>query len=305
VLKIDMIVDAKNNLGEGPLWDVREQQLYWVDSLDRFIHRCDADGKNHRTWPLPADIGSMALRENGGAVLSLSNGFHFFDFETGEATLVADPESGSSRIRLNDGKVDRRGRFVAGSMDRQETEPLGSVYQLGPDRKVSILDRNIVVSNAPCWSPDGRTFYFADSIRGEIYAYDYDLETGVASGRRLFVSTADDPGVPDGGTVDAEGYVWSAQIVGGRIVRYAPDGRVDRTIEFPVATLTSVMFGGPNLDVLYVTTMGKPSVGVVEYVKSHPIQPGKSLHPGDQGLGGLFAVYGLGVKGLPEPRYAG
>src|ERR1700722_13802213 len=102
-----MIVDAKNNLGEGPLWDVREQQLYWVDSLDRFIHRCDADGKNHRTWPLPADIGSLALRENGGAVLSLSNVFHFFDFETGEATLVAHPESGSSRIRFNDGKVDR------------------------------------------------------------------------------------------------------------------------------------------------------------------------------------------------------
>ena len=136
----------------------------------------------------------MALRENGGAVLSLSNGFHFFDFETGEATLVADLESGSPRIRLNDGKVDRRGRFVAGSMDRQELEPLGSVYQLSADRKVSILDRNIVVSNAPCWSPDGRTFYFADLIRGEIYAYDYDLETGSASRRRLFASTADDPG---------------------------------------------------------------------------------------------------------------
>ena len=305
VVKIDMIVDAKNNLGEGPLWDVAEQKLYWVDSLDRFVHRCDADGTNVQSWALPADIGSMALREGGGAVLALSNGFHAFDFETGKTSFIADPERNSSRTRLNDGKVDRRGRFVAGSMDRSETEPLGSLWQLDADRKVSVLDKNIVVSNAPCWAPDGRTFYFADSIRGEIYAYDYDLDTGAASNRRLFASTKDDPGAPDGGTVDAEGYVWNAQIVGGRIIRYRPDGIVDRTIEFPVATLTSVMFGGPNLDILYVTTMGKPSVGVVDYVRSHPIPPGKSINPGDPGLGGLFAVYGLGVKGVPEPRYAG
>jgi L-arabinonolactonase len=305
VVKIEMIVDAKNNLGEGPLWDVAEQKLYWIDSLDRFIHRCDADGKNRKSWSLPADIGSMALCRDGGAVLALSNGFHAFDFETGDATLIVDPELNSARTRLNDGKVDQRGRFIAGSMDRKETEPLGTLYQLGGDRQVRVLDKEIVVSNAPCWAPDGRIFYFADSIRGEIYAYDYDVETGLASNRRLFASTKDDPGAPDGGTVDSEGYVWNAQIVGGRIVRYRPDGRVDRTIEFPVATLTSLMFGGPNLDILYVTTMGKPSVGVVDYVKAHPIPPRKSINVGDPGPGGLFAVYGLGVKGVPEPRYVG
>ena len=174
-----------------------------------------------------------------------------------------------------------------------------------PTGRYGVLDDGIVVSNAPCWAPDGRTFYFADSIRGEIYAYDYDLDSGSASNRRLFASTKDDPGAPDGGTVDAEGYVWNAQIVGGRIIRYRPDGGVDRVVEFPVATLTSLMFGGPNLDILYVTTMGKPSVGVVDYVKAHPIPPGKSINPGDPGLGGLFAVHGLGVKGVPEPRYAG
>ena len=118
----------------------RGATLYWVDSLDRFIHRCDADGRNRQSWPLPADIGSMALRQGGGAVLALSNGFHAFDFVTGEAKLIADPENNSARTRLNDGKVDRRGRFVAGSMDRTETEPLGSVYQLGADQKVSVLD---------------------------------------------------------------------------------------------------------------------------------------------------------------------
>jgi L-arabinonolactonase len=305
VVKIEMIVDARNNLGEGPLWDVAQQRLYWVDSLDRFVHCCDFEGKNRQSWPLPADIGSMALRKDGGAILALANGFHTFDFLTGEAKLIADPENNNARTRLNDGKVDQRGRFVAGSMDRMETASLGSVYQLGADGKVRVLDDGIVVSNAPCWAPDGRTFYFADSIRGEIYAYDYDLDSGSASNRRLFASTKDDPGAPDGGTVDAEGYVWNAQIVGGRIIRYRPDGGVDRVVEFPVATLTSLMFGGPNLDILYVTTMGKPSVGVVDYVKAHPIPPGKSINPGDPGLGGLFAVRGLGVKGVPEPRYAG
>lgn len=305
MVQIEMMIDANDSLGEGPLWDVDEQKLCWLDSLGRSVHRCDASGGNHQTWSVPADIGSMALRKGGGAVLALSSGFHAFDFETGDASLIADPESGSARTRLNDGKVDQRGRFVAGSMDRAETEPLGSLYQLGADKKIKVLDRGVIVSNAPCWAPGGRTFYFADSIRGEIYAYDYDLDTGAVSNRRLFASTKDDPGAPDGGTVDAEGYIWNAQIVGGRIVRYRPDGGVDRTIEFPVATLTSVMLGGANLDILYVTTMGKPSVGVVDYVKAHPMPPGRSINPGDPGLGGLFAVYGLGVKGVAEPRYAG
>ena len=217
---------------------------------------------------------------------------------------MADPENNNARTRLNDGKVDRRGRFVAGRMDRTESEPLSSVYQLAPTGRCASS-----MTGSSCRTrPVGRLTdapFILHSIRGEIYAYDYDLDFGLASNRRLFASTKDDPGAPDGGTVDAEGYVWNAQIVGGRIIRYRPDGGVDRVIEFPVLTLTSLMFGGPNLDILYVTTMGKPSVGVVEYVKAHPIPPGKSINPGDPGLGGLFAIKGLGVKGVPEPRYAG
>lgn len=205
MLKIEMIVDAKNNLGEGPIWDVAEQKLYWIDSLDRFIHCCNADGKTLKSWAFPTDIGSMALRKSGGAVLALANGSHAFDFGSGDVTLIADSESNSEGRRLNDGKVDQRRRLVAGSMDRTEAEPLGTLYQLGSDREVRVLDEGIVVSNAPCWAPDGRTF--ADSIRGEIYAYDYDLESGLASNCRLFASARDDPGAPDGGTVDAEGYV--------------------------------------------------------------------------------------------------
>jgi L-arabinonolactonase len=305
MVEIKLLVDAQNNLGEGPLWDVAEQQLYWIDSLDRWIYRCDADGKNIKKWSVPHDIGSMALREKGGAALALRNGFHTFDFNTGNANLIVDPEPGQDRNRLNDGKVDKQGRFVAGSMDSLEAEPLGSLYRLDPDLSCHVLDRGIICSNAPCWSPDGRTLYFADSLKRTISAYDYDPATGAASNKRLFASTVGDPGAPDGGTVDAEGYVWSAQIISGRLVRYAPNGKVDRIVEFPVATLTSAMFGGPNLDILFVTTMGKLSVGGLEFIKTNPVPAGKSVLPSDPGVGALYAVYGLGVKGLPEPRFAG
>jgi sugar lactone lactonase YvrE len=305
MVEIKLLIDAQNNLGEGPLWDVAEQKLYWIDSLDRWIYCCDADGRNVKKWAVPQDIGSMALREKGGAILALRNGFHAFDFATGIASLIVDPEPGLDRNRLNDGKVDRRGRFVAGSMDSREAEPLGALYRLDPDLTCHVLDRGIIASNAPCWSPDGRILYFADTLKRTISAYDYDLAAGAVSNKRLFASTAHDPGLPDGGTVDADGYVWSAQIVAGRLVRYAPDGKVDRIVEFPAAMLTSVMFGGSNLDILFVTTMGKLSVDSLEYLKRNPVPAGKSVMPGSPGVGGLFAAYGLGVKGLPEPRFVG
>jgi sugar lactone lactonase YvrE len=306
MLRMEMIIDAKAQLGEGPLWDVTEERLYWIDSLGPAVHSCDLKGDSRRTWPLPEPIGSLALRHKGdGAVLALKSGFHFLDFISGEVTRIVDPDPGKPRIRMNDGKVDRRGRFIAGSMHCPESEGLGSLYRLDTDLSVHKLDKDIICSNGPAFSPDGRTLYFNDSVRRVIYAYDYDLDSGAASNRRVFVSTEQEQGAPDGGTVDAEGYIWSAQIISGRIVRYAPDGKVDRIIEFPAALLTSVMFGGPNLDVLYVTTMGKFSPGVADFLRKNPVPAGKSVWPGEYGVGALFAVHGLGVRGIAEPRFAG
>lgn len=305
MVDIELLVDGRNNLGEGPLWDVAEQRLYWIDSLGRWIFRVDAEGRGLKKWAVPGDIGSMALRERGGAILSLHNGFHSFDFETGKATLIHDPEPGLDHNRINDGKVDRRGRFVSGSMHRPETDGSGSLYVLDTDMSVRRLDSNIICSNAPAFSPDGRTLYFADSVRRLIYAYDYDLDDGTVSNKRLFVSNEQDPGAPDGGTVDADGCFWSAQILAGRIVRYTPAGKVDRIVEFPVATLTSVMFGGPDLDILYVTTMGELSPGAAAFVAANPVPAGKAIGLGQPGVGGLFAVHGLGIKGIAEPRFGG
>ncbi len=290
-MRIEVLVDVKTTLGEGPLWDVDEQRLYWIDSFDGRVFRCTADGREVRCWDVPQKIGSMCLRKGGGAVLSLQRGFHFLDFRSGEVSLIHDPEPDRPANRLNDGKVDRRGRFVAGSMDTMEEGPNGALYCLDPDLKVRLLEPGVIVSNGPCWSPDGRTFYFTDTWSGEISAYDYDLETGSIANKRCFTRMTSEGGAFDGATVDAEGGVWSAHVYAGKIVRYAPDGRIDRVIDMPVRKVTSVMFGGPELEVLYVTSMAKPPL---------------PRFPSDPVLrGALFAVHDPGVRGVPEPRFAG
>ena len=291
-MRIEVLIDVKTILGEGPLWDVGEQRLYFIDSFGCNVFRCTADGREVRAWDVPAKIGSMALRRHGGAVLSLASGFHFLDFKTGETELIVNPEPDKPMNRINDGKVDRRGRFVAGSMDTMEDGPNGALYRLDPDLSLHKLDDGIIVSNGPCWSPDGRIFYFADTWTGEIWAYDYDLETGGVSNRRTFCKVdRSRGGAADGATVDAEGCVWSALVYDGRLVRYTPEGAVDRVIEMPVKKVTSVMFGGPNLDILFVTSMAKPPL---------------PRFPGDGQLrGSLFAIYDLGVRGVAESRFAG
>ncbi len=185
-MRIEVLIDVKAVLGEGPLWDVDEQRLYFIDSFGCNVFRCTAGGGEVRAWDVPAKIGSMALRRRGGAVLSLADGFHFLDFKTGECQLIVDPEPDKPDNRINDGKVDKRGRFVAGSMDTMEEGPNGALYRLDPELSLHKLDDRIIVSNGPCWSPDGRTFYFADSWSGEIWAYDYDLDTGAVSNKRTF-----------------------------------------------------------------------------------------------------------------------
>lgn len=291
MVSIELLVDSRNELGEGPLWDVSEQRLYWIDSHGAMIFRVDAGGKELKSWAVPDHVGSLCLRAHGGALVALRDGFYFFDFATGAATLAARPKSASRRLRLNDGKVDRRGRFLAASMDYEESEPLGALWRLDPDLGVSSLEDGVIVGNGPCWSPDGSIFYFADTFRRRIWSYKYDLETGDLLNRRVFTNFEGQlRGYPDGATVDEEGCVWSAEVYGGRLVRFAPDGTIDRLLGMPVDSITSLTFGGAELDILYVTSMARPYQGKRRFERE---------------AGGLFAVHGLGVRGLPEPRFAG
>lgn len=290
MLRIEVFSDTKDALGEGPLWDVDEQRLYWIDSYGPAIHRVDAGGRDRETWRVPEPIGSLALRKTGGAVLALRSGFHFFDFASGEAERINTTQPGELRPRLNDGKVDPRGRFLAGSMDYEERDGVGKLFRLDPDLSLAVLDTGIVCSNGPCFSPDGRTLYFADTSRRLIYAYDYDLDSGNVRSRRVFTSFGKLRGLPDGATVDEEGYLWSVEVYSGRLIRFDPSGVVDRIVGLPVQSATSITFGGADLDIAYVTSMARPM--------------GYEYHR-EKEAGCVFAVYGLGVRGRPEPRFAG
>jgi len=287
-ITIEKIGGIKNKLGEGPLWDVAEKALYWIDGSAPAIYRLDPKTSEIKSWKTPKPIGSLALREKGGAVCALSDGFYLFDFKSGEARQIGGAVA-KPGTTFNDGKTDARGRFVAGTLDSKFREPVGSVFSLDASLRCTVLEPAIGCTNGPCFSPDSRTFYCADSVARTISAYDYDLATGSVSNKRLFATVKGLGGVPDGATVDAEGHYWSAIAGGGKIVCYNPDGSVARTVEVPVPIITSLMFGGDNLDVMYATSIGEKVL---------------NMEPGADG-GSLFAIRGLGVKGKPEPRFAG
>jgi L-arabinonolactonase len=300
---IECVVENSDELGEGPIWDVEGGLLYWVDGTGRRVGKPSIwrlDPRNGRTshWALDHDVGALALRRDGGAVLANDDGFYFFDFDRGALELIAYVDPEHPRTRLNDGKCDRAGRFFAGGMDDKEELGICGLWRLDPDLRITRVDDGIICSNGPCWSPDDKTFYFADTFQQVMWAYDYDLTRGTVSNRREFASTRDDPGFFDGSTVDAEGCVWNALVIGGELIRYTPDGEVERRIGMPVKNITSLTFGGPDLDEIYVTSMARVRHPAVHDHFAKQVRP-------QFGAGSLFRIRGLGIRGLPEPRFAG
>jgi len=283
-------VAARNTLGEGPVWCPREQALYWVDIEKSSLQRFDPQSGAVRRWVLPERIGSFALRENGGAVLALASGFAFFDLETGALERLTAPEKDNPRNRFNDGKCDRAGRFWAGTMDDRLSQHTGALYCLDPLLSCRRVESGIGIPNSIAWSPDDRVFYFADTMDRVIYAYDFDRAAGMIANRRIFCTMEGQAGAPDGSTVDAEGCLWNAQWDGWRVVRYDPEGRVERIVELPVQKPTSCMFGGPGLATLYVTSA---------------IWDLDEQALARQPLAGALLAMDVGVRGLPEPRFAG
>lgn len=285
------MIDLKPKLGEGPIWDVRTGRLWWIDSQDGRVFSNDADGGGLRVWDVREKVGSMALTEDDDEIIvALQSGLYSYNLVSDARELIAAPEPGLPSNRLNDGKVDAAGRFVFGSMDTMEEKAGGRLYSLSVDRELTVLDEGIICSNGPCWSPDGGTFYFADTWTGDIWAYDYDLATGEVSNRRVFVTVdTSDGGACDGMTVDAEGFVWQAHVYGGKVNRYDPDGTLERQIEMPVRKVTCPVFGGDDLDRLYVTTMARPPL---------PRFPEDGAR-----RGALLVIDGLGVRGYETPRF--
>jgi sugar lactone lactonase YvrE len=239
-------------LGEGPVWVERDQALWWVDIKGPAIFRWSEAAGVQRFTP-PLRIGSIAPALRGGFVAGTERGLFWADPEADRYEAIADPEALVTDNRFNDGKVDRAGRFWAGTMDDREEEARGSLYRLDPDLSLRAIDDGYVVTNGPAFSPDGRTMYHTDSSKRLIYAFDVDAD-GIASNRRPFARFRNVHGYPDGMTVDAEGCLWVAFWDGWCVRRLSPGGAVIDIVELPVERPTSCAFGGAALDRLFITS---------------------------------------------------
>jgi len=290
--KVDCVLRSQAILGESPIWDPHDKVLFWVDIEAHDIYRFHPESGLNDTFHLPQIVSSVALRQQGGLLVTLKDSFAFYDPDTGKLDLLGSPQLDMSESRFNDGKCDRQGRFWAGTMDLVKYDaPSGNLYRFNPDRSITRTLSQVRLSNGLGWSPDNRVMYFAESFRHCIHAFDFDPAEGILSNQRVFASVDENStGVPDGLTVDAEGCVWNAQPGLSQVVRYNPSGKVECIIELPVPRPTSCIFGGENLDVLYVTSATETLTA--EQLARAPLS------------GGLFAVV-PGVRGLPEPRFDG
>ena len=284
-----LVADVCAILGEGPVWVEREGALYWVDIKGYKVFRhSPADGAL-KIWETPYRVCSLAPRESGGFIGGTEDGFSRVDLEADRFVPLVNPEPERMTNRFNDGKLDRAGRFWAGTMDGDEREATGALYRLNADGSFARIDDGYRVTNGPAFSPDGRLMYHNDSARQVTYVFDLD-EAGEASNRRTFLQFGAGDGHPDGMTVDAEGCLWIAFWDGWSVRRFSRAGELLDRIEVPVAKPTSCVFGGPDLDRLFITSA---SIGLSRDEKA--AQP----H-----AGGLF-VAEAGVRGIADTLFRG
>ncbi|WP_447891700.1 SMP-30/gluconolactonase/LRE family protein [Pseudomonas atacamensis] len=293
-MQAELIVDARNAVGESPVWVLQENALYWVDIPNGGLQRWSADTGHVASWKAPEMLACITRHRSGGWVAGMESGFfrlHPHSDGSLDSELLATVEHSRADMRLNDGRCDRQGRFWAGSMvlNMGLNAPEGRLYRYSA-RQTGVVEAQLdgfIVPNGLAFSPDGKTMYLSDSHPNVqlIWAFDYDTETGTPSNRRIFVDMNHVPGRPDGAAVDAEGCYWICANDAGLIHRFAPDGRLDFSLEVPVKKPTMCAFGGSNLDTLFVAS----------------IRPGDDHDP--QSLaGGVFALK-PGVKGLAEPQF--
>lgn len=287
--RIEIVTPTRDQLGECPLWDDQAQALYWIDSHAQLVRRLVPASGAYREWHLPTAIGSIALCDSGRLLVALAHGFSYLDLESGAVTPLAGVTHVAERIRLNDGRTDRAGRFVCGSLVMGRNEPLAALYQVDARGQVQQLAQGFAISNAICFSPDGQWLYYTDSRTRKILRYAYDSASGRTGQPTVWVDTAPLNSAADGATVDSEGGLWTALVETGQMARFLPDGSLDRLIAMPVRHVTCPCFGGPDLDVLYVTSISNSGNAL------------KDEHPD---AGALFAVHGTGVRGLREVRFA-
>ena len=291
-VSLKQVIPVGNGLGECILWDEQHDHVLWTDMPGKTLYIHDPDSDASATIEFDEDLCSFALIENSDNLLcAFQSGFAILDRDTGERVWLHRIDN-TGTLRLNDGRVDRQGRFWCGSLiDNGGKGPedglSGELYRMDHDGSISKHLDGIGISNSLCWSPDGTTMYFGDTLRKEIWAFDFEREAGTISNQRVLVRTSDPCG-PDGSCVDTEGCLWNAEWGQGRVVRYRPDGSVDAIVQLPVSHVTCVTFGGGNLSDLYVTTA---TYGLSEEQKITEPEAGNVF------------VYETSYQGLVESRF--
>lgn len=252
--RVDVALEARADLGEGPWWDARANELLWVDLRIGRIHAFTPSTGTDTSFEVRESVGMVARRRSGGLVCAVARGVMFVERDGSRARLAVDVEGALHHLRMNDGACDAAGRLWVGTMAVDLTPRQGSLYRVETNLGVTVQRAGVSVSNGLDWSPDGRTFYYTDSTTRSIDAYDFDVSTGDLSNRRTLVQMRDPVATPDGLAVDADGTLWTAMWDGGCIRQYSDQGDLLRTIEVPVSRPTSVAFGGPRLDQLFITS---------------------------------------------------
>ena len=278
-MQLEIVADYQCVTGEGPMWHPMEQRVYWTDIPTGRMFRYDPATGHHEQFYQGEPVGGFTIQADGALLLFMPRGAVRI-WRDGILTTVIDEIPDERETRFNDVLADTKGRVFCGTMPTKER--LGRLYRLDTDASIHRLLEGIGCSNGMGFTPDRKGLYYTDSAKREIYLFDYDAATGSLSNQRLFVRTPEGEGIPDGMTVDAEGYVWSARWDGGALYRYSPEGREVFKVTFPAKKVSCVTFGGPDYTDMYVTTAG-----------------GDRKDVEGEGAGALYRL-NLGIRGVPE-----
>jgi sugar lactone lactonase YvrE len=252
--ELEVAVDAHADTGEGPVWDASRQTLVWVDITGRLVHEYDPHTGTDVSFPVPLPVGTVGLRQQGGLVLALEDGFWLCEPGVTNLRRLAAVEEDRPKNRMNDGKPDSRGRFWAGTMRYDDARYEAALYRLEPGGKVETMVSQVSLSNGIGWSLDDRLMYYVDTLAHTLDVFDFEAGAGRISNRRTLVAVPASEGSPDGLCVDAEGFIWLAVWGSGQVRRCSPDGTLDRVLRLPVTQVTCPTFGGPDLLDLYITS---------------------------------------------------
>ncbi len=288
---MDVVLDVGAQLGESPVWSAEEGVLYWVDINGRAVHASDPATGADRAWHLEGRPSAVARSADPSRLLvAVENELVWLDLESGEPTpwlVLEEPQPG---VRLNDGRCDPAGRlWIGGMYDPTSAERFDAfLHRVEPDGGFATVRSEVGCANGLAFSPDGKVMYWADTLRQTVWAYDYDIATGQQRNERVFIDFTTLPGRPDGACVDESGCYWIACVGGSALLRVTPTGEVDRIVDVPVLRPTMPAFGGPDLDTLFITSIAARD----------PEADGPGPH-------GAVLAFDPGVKGLPEPAFAG